>query len=369
MPQIILVFLLFFLPFVALPFGISPFESPKVILAEILIEILLLLHFFKKNFLSRIKLQKYQLILSGIIIVLTLLHLILFPSPTSFFGNPFRLQGIFILWYLLAFSVVAANIKTDKIPNYIYLFSIVLIFITIIAFGGNENGRAVGTLGEPNALAATAIFIFPFLVFRQKNFIKVLGFIFALIIIFLSGSRSGLVAFLIESVFILLSQFMKLSIAKSFSLSLILLILSLLLPVIEGGGWFENRSVIWQTALIAGFNSLLIGSGFGNIDKALHQASVTMNNLLQHQFIDSSHNFILDFWIQGGIVGLTALTAIIFFSIKNLINQSKTLELTALLGLLTVMSFNPVSVTTLVAFWWALGQGFDTNKHQTRLHT
>ena len=40
----ILIFLLFFLPILVLPFGVSPFEIPKVIGAEILVELEILKH-------------------------------------------------------------------------------------------------------------------------------------------------------------------------------------------------------------------------------------------------------------------------------------------------------------------------------------
>lgn len=362
MATIILAFLLFFLPFVVIPFGISPFEFPKVIAAEIGIEILLVIKLFQKNIHIN-QFNKRQMLLILPLIILTLIDLVFFPSPTAFFGNPFRLQGIFLLWHLLAFSILS-NVIPDligdldsRLPITIYILSLVLLLITAISFGGNENGRAIGTLGEPNALAATAAFFLPFL-FGQKNLIKILGFIFALIIIFLSGSRSGLIAIGVESVFLLLKEIVKLSVAKSFILAFILFILSLSLPLIENGGWFENRSVIWQTAFVAGLKSPVLGWGFGNIETALHQTSVEMKNLVQHQFIDSAHNIFLDFWVQGGVVGLISLLLIIFFSIKNLIAKSKLLELTIFLGLITVMSFNPVSVVTLVAFWWVVGQGF-----------
>lgn len=357
---LLLTFLLFFLPFVLLPFAplSGVFETPKVIVGEIAIELLVLAKIFQKNNSFIQQLNKQQVILTLGLIILTLIDLAIFQTPTSFFGNKFRLQGIFLLWHLLAFSIVSSTIKIDKIPSLIYPIFITLLLTTTIFLGGNENGRTIGTLGEPNALAATAIFILPFILFIQKNLIKILGFIVVLVIIFLSGSRSGLVAISMQSIFIVFNRGFKLSVFRSFIISLILFVLSLSLPIIEGGGWFENRAIIWQTAFFAGFNSPIIGNGFGNIDNALRQTSIVMNSLVQHEFVDSSHNLFLDFWVQGGIVGLIALIAIIFFSIKNLIHQSKMLELTLLLGLIGVLSFNPASVVTLVAFWWVVGQGF-----------
>lgn len=361
MTTFLLVFLLFFLPFVFWPFGISPFEAPKVIAAQIAIEILLVVSFLStpiglERFKRWIKSRMISFSLIAGLIILSLLGLVIFPSATNFFGNQFRLQGIFLLWHLLVFSLLSSRFNLDKVPKFIYLLSLILILATIPFLGGNENGRAVGLMGEPNALAASAIFILPFVFFKQKNFIKIIGVISALIIIFLSGSRSGLIAILIQFIFLFLTS--KYSLKKGFIVSFVLLTLSLSLPIIEGGGWFENRAVIWQTALLTGLESPILGHGFGNIEHALHQTSITLNNMIQYQLVDSSHNIFLDFWVQGGFVGLFLFIVILIQAFKKLISQSKTLELTALIGLLTVMSFNPVSVVTLVGFWWIIGQGF-----------
>lgn len=351
----LVIFLLFFLPFIVLPLGFSPFEAPKVIAAEIVIQALLILTILKKNSLLT-QLNKQQAILAFAIILLSILHLMLFPTSTSFFGNPFRLQGIFLLWHLTLFSILASRIRINGISNLIYPLCMVLVLVISLLLGSNENGRAVGTLGEPNALAATAVFLFPFLFFKQRNFVKILGFISALTIIFLSGSRSGLLALLIQSSFVILTS--KLPIAKAFIASFILLLIGFVLPILEGGGWFENRSTVWQTAFFAGMQSPILGSGFGNIEQSLHQASIVLNNMIQYQLVDSSHNIFLDFWVQGGITGFSLLVALLIISIKRLIVNSNVLELTVLLGLLTVMSFNPVSIVTLIGFWWVLGLGF-----------
>lgn len=355
-------FLLFFLPLVVVPFGLNMFEPPKVILAQVVIQILLFSQFFQKDFIAYFKHQKAKLILPLSLIFLSLLHLVLNPTLENFLGNQFRMQGVFLLWNLIILFLIAPRLSIENAPRALFPFCLTLLLATTIFLGGNENGRAVGTLGEPNALAATAVFFLPFLLFKQKKLIKILGFIFVLIIVFLSGSRSGLIALTIQSSFLILNNWLKLSILKSFIIGIILLILSFSFPIIEGGGWFENRSQIWQTAFFAGLNSPIIGNGFGNIGSSIHQASVAINNLVQHQLVDSSHNIFLDFWVQGGITGVIVFIAIIFFSVKNLIKQSKILELACFLGLLSAMSFNPVSVVTLVAFWWILGRSFSHTK-------
>jgi len=151
----------------------------------------------------------------------------------------------------------------------------------------------------------------------------------------------------------------EINIVPLVDISLVLLIIfSMILPLVEGGGWFENRSQIWQTALYAGLKSPVLGQGFGNIQATINETARILNNPAQYAVIDSSHNFILDLWIQGGIVALIAIISLIFLSVQGLSKHKKTMEMTAFFGLITAMLFNPVSVVNLLAFWWILGQGF-----------
>lgn len=355
--------LLFFLPLLVVPFS-SPFEAPKVILAEILIEVLTFSFFIRTSrevIIKIAKSPKVRLIFG--LVILSLIHLIFFRSPITFFGNPFRLQGVFLLWHLLIFSVISSSIKLDQIPKFVYLISLLGLFLGTLIMGGNEAGRAVGTLGEPNALAGAAIFIWPFAWFYRipsKFPIKWIYLLIVLVVIFLSGSRSGLLALAIQVIFLTLTSLR--STTKSTILCLILIALGFILPLVEGGGWFENRSQVWSTALISGLQNPIFGSGFGNMEYTLKQTSRLINNNIQYQYVDSSHNFLLDFWVGGGILGLILIISILYISLLGLTRSKNRLLLCAFLGVLTVMSFNPVSVVTLLAFWFLIGQGFNLDK-------
>lgn len=351
-------FLLFALFTIVVPIGISPFEGPKVIIAEILIDLLALFTIVRWEKTKLKRLWSSQGVLLGIILTLSLDQLILFREFPSFFGNSFRLQGLFLFWHLILFSIISKDILISHIPKALYYLSFIFLFLATIILGVNQNDRAFGTLGEPNALAATTLFILPFVYFKSKKSIKVVVIATAFLIIFLSGSRAGIIGLGIEILFITLLGFLKLPLSKSIIISVILLLATLFLPIAEGGGWFENRSQIWQTALQAGLQSPILGQGFGNIQDPIHQASLKLNNPVQYQVVDSSHNFILDWWIQGGLVGLISIFVLMFLSLQGLIKHKKALELTAFLGLTAAMLFNPVSVVNLLAFWWLIGQGF-----------
>jgi hypothetical protein len=358
----IIVFLLFTLPFVVIPAGISPFETYKVIIAEILIEILMFVRLIYPKFYKFRRFNRQQIFIVSLLIALILIDFIIFKNSSDIFGNPFRLQGILLLCHLLIFSLLSSLIKL-KVPSSIPIISLFLLLATTLLLGKNINSRFFGPLGEPNALAATTIFIFPFIFFCQKLPHKIMSFLLTFIIIFLSGSRSGMIALFIEMLFLSLIYKTKISQAKIFLVCLTLIILSLFLPFFENHpGIYEDRLMVWQTSFLAGLKSPIIGSGFGNIEPTIHTTALELNNAVRTQVVDSSHNFILDYFIQGGIVGLSILASLLFLSTKNLILSSKKMELTILLGLITVMSFNPASVVTLVGFWWIVGQGFSNNQ-------
>lgn len=350
-------FLLFALFIVVIPIGISPFEAPKVIIAETVISLLILTKLIQIKRAHLKHLFTSQTILLGVILILSLDQILLF-RPSNIFGNPLRLQGLFLFWHLILFSFISKDILISQIPRAFYYLSFILLFLATIILGVNQTGRAFGTLGEPNALSATALFIFPFVYFKGNSSIKIAATLIAISIITLSGSRAGLIGLGLEISFITLVNVFKISLIKSVAFVTILIFLILFLPYIEGGGWFENRGQIWQTAARTGFESPILGQGFGNIQNYLHQTAVKLNNPVQYQVVDSAHNFILDFWIQGGIVGIISLFTLLFLSLQGLIRHKKILELTAFLGIITAMMFNPVSVVNLLSFWWLIGQGF-----------
>lgn len=350
-------FLLFILYLIVIPIGISPFEAPKVVIAQIIIDLLLLVKLieFKKAHLKH--LFTSQTVFVGMLFILSLDQLFLFRDFQSFFGNPFRMQGPFLLWHLMIFSLISKGIKIDHIPKTLYYLSFVFLFLATMILGVNQNNRAFGSLGEPNALASTALFLFPFVLFRVERFTKIAVALTAFLVIFLSGSRAGLIGFGLELIFVALINSLKVSTLKSVILTILLIAFALFLPFVEGG-WFENRGQIWQTAVSAGFESPFIGQGFGNIQNSIHQFATKLNNQVQYQVVDSSHNFLLDYWIQGGIVGIISILMLLTLSFQGLIRRKKIVELTAFLGIVTAMLFNPVSVANLLAFWWLIGQGF-----------
>jgi O-antigen ligase len=356
----IVIYLLFLLQFIYFPIGISYFETPKVYLAQLGIFSILLITVLrsKSSFFKDIP-KKYVIAYSSIV-VLSLIHMLFLPLETTFFGNDFRLQGVLLLWMLLLWSILSSKISFDNILHPIFLFGCLvaqLIFAFLI--DGEGVTRAIGTLGEPNALAAVVLFVWPFLYFTKKpihSWIKLGSLLIVFLIVYMSGSRSGMIAFTLQLVFILLSR-TSLSTAKSVIVSVILLLLTYSLPFLPQANLYEQRSEIWQAALVAGGESPVVGNGFGNTEFAIQDAANSLNNNLRGSYVDSSHNILLDWWVQGGTIGLAIFSFFIVQAVRSFIKQKNTHYLVLLLGLMAVLSFNPASIVSLIALWWLIGQG------------
>lgn len=121
-------FLLFFLPLIVFPFGISPFEIPKVILVEAVIDMLLIVTIWNTKNFSFKNVSYIQLLIYGSIGVLSVIHLFFFTTSTTFFGNIFRLQGVFLLWHLLLFSLLSSQIDMQKRSLILPVLSYFLLF-------------------------------------------------------------------------------------------------------------------------------------------------------------------------------------------------------------------------------------------------
>lgn len=331
------------------------FETPKVIVGEILIEILVVLAFLRGNF--KFILNPFSGAI-GLLFLLTIIDLIFLKTNTTFFGNTFRLQGVFFLWHLLGLALISSAINLPKKVYLFSTFSLVVLSLSAYILGGDLNGRAFGTLGEANSLAGMAVFLLPFGLVATPKWAKIGSVVVVALIILASGSRAGVIAFLIQLIFVGLVYLAHFKLSRAFLVALLLGLVSLALPIYAGGGWYENRSEIWYTSLVAGTLSPFIGHGFGNTETAIHQASLILNNNIQYQVVDSAHNIFLDFWVQGGFLGVLAMVILIIFAVRNFLQRGQAKELLIILGLLITLSFNPVSVSLLIAFWFFLGQGF-----------
>ncbi len=364
MATIITFFLLFILPFIMAPFGITEFENPKVIIAEASIILLFFISLFSNKIIHRY--SRSQILLYTSIFILTLIDLFFFNTQLSFFGNLFRMQGIFLLWLLILFSLFSTNIPLKQIPWFFYGLLLLLELVLSYFLPINESNRFVGTLGEPNALGAFVLFLWPFSFFAIKKYdmkgkvaITVI-LLFVSVILACTNSRSAIIAFIIQLIFLILRKY-RIKLGKIILICFLLYLLSYTLPFFEHST-YENRVEIWQSALSASISRPSLGYGFGNNEFTLHSAAVRLNLPVKNSYVDSSHNIFLDWLVEGGVIGLSILCSLIFLSFKKFLKEENIRELTLLFGLITVLSFNPASIVSMLAFWWVIGQGLKSNR-------
>ena len=152
---------------------------------------------------------------------------------------------------------------------------------------------------------------------------------------------------------------------KALTIALILMLSSLILPFFDKSKIFENRLEVWQVSLKTAWQKPILGWGFGNVEYALEKTAKSFNyNFVRYQYVDSAHNLWLDWFIQGGAIGLLIIIFLTFKAFINLSVLNHKRELVALLGIITAMSFNPASIVTLAAFWWLIGLGFSNKSSQ-----
>jgi hypothetical protein len=344
-------FLVFGLAFVVLPFGSSWYEIPKVILSWIGVGVAAAVFFWNPGHIRRISHSKAALALVVLLFFLTFHSLLFRNTPVTLFGNAFRLQGVLTMWALLIWSVVSPYIVTLK-HRYQWAFVALLVLTATTLFGISDNaGRAVGVLGGANSLGAFAVFLFPFA--AKKNIYIPLAL--ASLTIFLSGSRSALIGLIAAVCILLLTP--RIGIKKSTIIAIIILLSSLALPLFGTRQSFDDRVAIWQTALQAGYEKPLLGWGVGNIEVGLKTAAESIQTSVRFQYVDSSHNMFLDWWVQAGIVGLVLFISKLFLTLRGMIREKDTVLLASLFGMIAVMLFNPVSIAVLVPFWWLIGEG------------
>lgn len=363
--------LLFLIPLIYIPVILFPFELPKVIASEAVIFVMFFVWILSTSVKQEVRKNATVFFVVVPLFVLSLVGFFMQPNLLSFFGNPYRLQGVFLLWSMLVLLIVTVYSSQVRLNSIVWAISFVALLASTFVFKHPSTGRAVGTLGEANALSAAAVFLWPFsFLFEHKRirrsgwYLSAVALIATGVIVFLSGSRAGIIALCIQLAYIVLRRFVKVPYVPLI-IALLFIIGSLVLPFVDTQGVYENRAEIWKTAYSAGFKSPIIGQGFGNVQMAIRESALTIGNNIRFQVVDSSHNMFLDWWIEGGVIGVVLLTGIVLYTIFALERKKQQAYSVMFLGVVSVLLFNPASVVTLIAFWWLVGVSFKKDAHHS----
>jgi len=349
-PSVLLSLLLFGTAFVIVPGIQLSFEPPKVVFSEVVIALLFIFFFFQNDFFKKIRSTKHAYFYLGII---TLLGIHALLGRGDLLGNVFRFQGAISIVFLVI-TAVLSSLFIFKIEKWVIYLALVLELLLTLVVGPNPAHRWIGSFGEPNALAAFIIFLNALLLFRKEQ-IKWIFVVIASLLVILSGSRSGMIAFGMQLLLYSLSQYTRIQKQYLLVVGACIIVFSLILPFLDSRNVNENRAEIWKAAVSSGLKHPIIGSGFGNVTSPLQTFSKEKATNVQYEFVDSSHSIILDWWVQGGIIGVLLLIGLISSTVILLYKEKNFQMLILFFGLLEMLLFNPASIVTLIAFWWVIG--------------
>lgn len=215
----------------------------------------------------------------------------------SILGGSYRHQGVLFflgLWIVKKTLEILPEEKKTFLKKGIAVSVILEVFIVIsqVLLGKTYFARPLGTLGEPNAVAG----------FLAVGSFFVSFWFWPFLAIFLTGSRTGIVAFTV----FLLSRFRRLP------LGVILLVVFAAVFIFFKGGElrpkskFEDRSLFWQMAVGFIQEKPILGWGAESQEYLYNREFARKEMPLEGMIVDRSHNLFLDVAIWSGTLGLLA---------------------------------------------------------------
>ena len=348
----------FIIPFI--PLYVStvlffPYITGKAFVFRIIVEVIFSAWIFLAIFYEEYSPKKSPLLIAvSIFISAVVLATIFSVNPyKSFWSNFERMEGLVTYLHLFAYFLVLGQVFKKQDWNIFFnLFVISGILESIYAwfqrFGYFSSiqggfGRPDGTIGNPTYLAAYLIFILFFclwLLFNSRNsagkFFYGLSAFFVLATIYLTASRGpGLAVIgsaILGIILYLALNTDKEAVKKYKSFALILLSIFILVP---GGIWLArntdfvknnlalsrltslslsertvaSRFVIWRMGLEGFMEHPILGWGPDNYELVF--AKYFKSALWrQESWFDRSHNIVLDWLINAGILGLVSYLSI-----------------------------------------------------------
>lgn len=218
----------------------------------------------------------------------------------SIWGGSYRHQGVIFflgLWVILKFI---ESLEPDDKRLLLLGFLPLICFESLIVISQKVSGlnllnsRPMGTFGEPNATAGF-LAVGMYLVFKGLREIKLGKIIWpfailVLIAVFITGSRSGLLA----SGCVLVSLIPIRSVNSIFTSGLL----------IRTDSLYENRLTFWQMAIDGIKRRPLWGYGAESGEVFYNLAFAKAEMPLVGLIVDRSHNIFLDVAMWSGLIGL-----------------------------------------------------------------
>jgi O-antigen ligase len=327
---------LFLLPLVFWPKATIPYEIPKVWFILRWIELLGILGIIVG--LRNLEKRTPDNILIVLILVFSLVaffsSLLGVDFLKSFWGNYFRLDGLFTLFHLVAFLFFLIlfwdNSWINPTAQMISLGSLATTLVTIIdgfRYYALKDWRAVwpdgaigATFGQPNFLAGYLLVCLPFLGFladqsfkRKAKFFWSLAIVSQILGIFLTFSKAGVMGAILFSV---IRPLFKKPVIKPSVLIIPILGLFFLASYLlykdslrtnrrNPQDYFpESRRRILVKGLLSFSKKPLLGWGWVNFDYAFKSVDWPLK-VEQDVWVDKAHSHFLEILVTTGLVGFS----------------------------------------------------------------
>ncbi len=260
----------------------------------------------------------------------------------SIVGGSYRHQGVifFLSLWLIGKTVGILNIKEKALLIKSIGASVLIecgVVISQFLFGHLYFGKALGTLGEANAVAGL-IAIGSY--FVSQSFPKIFLIIPAISIIS-ELSRSGLISFVPNLLVFFEKSIGRLPKYILFLIFGISIILVLVFSVTKNPSPFESRLLFWKMATQEIVERPVLGFGAesGEViyNEAFQKAQMPLNNLI----VDRAHNLFLDAALWSGVIGLLIFSGWLYQSFVSIKDFGKK---AAFISFLLYSIFQPLSV-------------------------
>lgn len=296
---------------------------------------------------------------------------LLAETPRSFWGQPYRYQGLLFFMGLSFFAFLISQHKKvglslqtlQKTIVYSGIAQVILIVVQgflhalklpIYTF----EGRMTGLIGNPNFAASFLVLSYIYLFFalqKKKIWLSILTFLW-LVAILLTDSRGGVLGFGILLIYFLLGALKR---KLAFLLVIPMFILAIYFFPQRQPSHFDSRDIIWQKGIQAFMDKPILGWGLENF-AASFQAQVTREEFdLPNIRVDKAHNEFLEMAVTTGSIGVLLYMAVLGYASWLLWKQKNHDEahqqFLVVIMFVVLAQLNVVSITQYIFLFIALG--------------
>lgn len=345
-----LVLLCFCLPFVTLNDLVFPHITGRNFIFRMVVSVGAGVIFLAVIHAKSILLDRISICVIGLLLVKIISMFTSADIYHSFYSSLIRMEGVLSWIYLVGFYFLLKIAFTQKMNiNYVLAFSTCLASISVLyilfKFFGSSSinlDRQSFTFGNPAYYASYLLFhvgfsLFLFFSSNSKLYksIWILLFVLCVIGLVLTGTRASILgvcfSFVIWSIYILKGKLVSLSKRQLLALLSVGLLLGILcisfygnvlksIPMLErieetnlNQKEIRTRLASWDAGWQAWKAKPFLGYGDGNFEKIYHLYNQNSN---VDNWVDNSHNHLVEYITSNGIVGLAIYLLLILWVLK-----------------------------------------------------